>query len=400
MLSSGPGTLTLSNTSGLEFLDGSNGWSWMVFHGNLTDVNAALDRIVFQPDVGSTGWGYLAVYADDLGHSGGPAQQSDFYVELYIGEWNYPPGVSAPVQVYGTAGVPIRFSTAAGTEIRVSDPDAGDEPIAMSLQCDGGTLTFSEGDGEADSRMALEGSVSAINAALEGMLFRSAFQFSGWAYLHAYVNDLGHTGKSPSEPMASLFALLAAYDLGPGDVVYVDTGHYQLLRNTLITQNDSGVRIQGPPGDAVALVDRGNTASGCYAIELVNADNVTIDRLHVTGALYGIYAAGSSDSDGVTISNCTVFNNLDTGILLDVGNDAARISGNVVYGSRSEAWVDDSYDNQPNGIRARGNDSIITGNTVYDGAGTGISIRARVSQRTSAPAVRAATGSASVATPC
>ena len=65
--------------------------------------------------------------------------------------------------------------------------------------------------------------------------------------------DNANTGKSPDQPMASLFALLAAYDLGPGDVVYVDTGHYQLLRNTLITQNDSGVRIQGPPGDAVAL---------------------------------------------------------------------------------------------------------------------------------------------------
>ena len=33
-----------------------------------------------------------------------------------------------------------------------------------------------------------------------------------------------NSGKSPDQPMASLAALLAAYDLDPGDVVHVDTG--------------------------------------------------------------------------------------------------------------------------------------------------------------------------------
>ena len=142
-LSSGLGTLTLSSTSGLEFLDGSNGWSSMIFDGNLTDVNAALDGMVFQPDLGSSGTGYFWFYVDDLGHSGGPAQQGDFYVELDIGEWNSPPAVSAPDQVYTLAGVPIRFSAEANTDIRVSDRDAGDEPIEMSLECEWGTLTLS-----------------------------------------------------------------------------------------------------------------------------------------------------------------------------------------------------------------------------------------------------------------
>ena len=163
-LSSGLGTLTLSSTSGLEFLDGSNGWSSMIFDGNLTDVDAALDGMVFQPDLGFSGTGYFWFYVDDLGHSGGPAQQGDFYVELDIGEWNAA-AVSAPDQVYTLAGVPIRFSAEANMDIRVSDRDAGDEPIEMSLECEWGTLTlsttagltFTQGDGEADSWMAFEG---------------------------------------------------------------------------------------------------------------------------------------------------------------------------------------------------------------------------------------------------
>ncbi len=112
-------------------------------------------------------------------------------MELDIGEWNSPPAVSAPDQVYTLAGVPIRFSAEANTDIRVSDRDAGDEPIEMSLECEWGTLTlrttagltFTAGDGDADNWMAFEGSVSAINAALEGMFFQPASRVLGLGLL-------------------------------------------------------------------------------------------------------------------------------------------------------------------------------------------------------------------------
>ena len=46
--------------------------------------------------------------------------------------------------------------------------------------------------------------------------------------------------------MASLAALLAAYDLDPGDTIHVDTGNYALAGNIVITAQDSGVTITGP----------------------------------------------------------------------------------------------------------------------------------------------------------
>ena len=62
---------------------------------------------------------------------------------------------------------------------------------------------------------------------------------------HYYVNDNSTTndlfttavgndansGKSPDQPMASLNALIAAYDLDPGDVVHIDTGTYRVYEN-------------------------------------------------------------------------------------------------------------------------------------------------------------------------
>ncbi|HEY6563658.1 MAG TPA: right-handed parallel beta-helix repeat-containing protein, partial [Pirellulaceae bacterium] len=79
---------------------------------------------------------------------------------------------------------------------------------------------------------------------------------------HFYVNDasmvgdvfttaLGNnanTGRSSEQPLASIAALLAAYDLDPGDIIHVDAGTYTLTQNVAIGSQDSGVRIEGPSG--------------------------------------------------------------------------------------------------------------------------------------------------------
>ncbi len=67
----------------------------------------------------------------------------------------------------------------------------------------------------------------------------------------------------------------------------------------------SGITIRGfhDPADAtrVTVLDRANTQFN--AIELVNADDVTLDRLTIRNANYGVFANATSDSDRLTISN-------------------------------------------------------------------------------------------------
>lgn len=92
-------------------------------------------------------------------------------------------------------------------------------------------------------------------------------QTAGDQYSTAVGNN-ANSGTSPADPMASLNAVLNVYDLGPGDVVYVDVGTYALPANIRVTAQDSGVTIQGPVGGAAgqaAVFDRGNTASGAGA---------------------------------------------------------------------------------------------------------------------------------------
>ena len=58
------------------------------------------------------------------------------------------------------------------------------------------------------------------------------------------------------------------------DVIYLDSGNYTLLKNLVLGPQDSGVRIEGPTG-AAAVLNRANTATGSYVIQMNGATGVT-----------------------------------------------------------------------------------------------------------------------------
>ncbi len=168
--------------------------------------------------------------------------------------------------------------------------------------------------------------------------------------------------------MANLAALLAAYTFGPGDTIYVDNGSYNLLRDVVLSPQDSGVTIVGPSTGA-AVLDRGDTNPSIYTVELEGATNVTLDQLQITGGYDGVYASNTAGSTGLTINNSTISANNLYGVYLDSGNDHAILSGNTVFGipgSTSQGQSTDLY--------LASNDDTVSGNTVYQNAGTGIAV--------------------------
>lgn len=64
---------------------------------------------------------------------------------------------------------------------------------ALSLNGTNG-LSFSSGDGSADSTMLFTGTLENINQALNGMIYIPASNYSGSAILTINVNDQGNTG--------------------------------------------------------------------------------------------------------------------------------------------------------------------------------------------------------------
>ena len=176
--------------------------------------------------------------------------------------------------------------------------------------------------------------------------------------------DNDNSGKSPAAPMASLSALLTAYDLGPGDTVHVDTGTYALARDGVIEADDSGVRIEGPDS-AAAVLDRGNTNDDVYAVELRNADDVTLEHLSITGAYVGVYAGVDGDSDNLAITACDIYGLELAGVYLRDGNDDAVITGNSVHDTSYVPSGSGPYPS-PFGIRTDGDGATVVNNRVYD----------------------------------
>ena len=113
---------------------------------------------------------------------------------------------------------------------------------------------------------------------------------AGDVFTTAIGSDL-NDGKDPARPKATIVNVLANYDLGPGDIIHVDTGTYSLVGNIVIGPDDSGVTIEGP-SNAEAVIDRGPGGTNFAAFEINGADNVTLDHLRLTGGRHGVRAPG------------------------------------------------------------------------------------------------------------
>lgn len=70
------GDLTVTTTTGLTFTAGTNGSSEFTAEGTISELNAALGTLRYQPDPNFNGTDTFTLFVDDLGNSGGAARTS------------------------------------------------------------------------------------------------------------------------------------------------------------------------------------------------------------------------------------------------------------------------------------------------------------------------------------
>ncbi|HEV7535786.1 MAG TPA: Ig-like domain-containing protein, partial [Acidimicrobiia bacterium] len=97
-------------------------------------------------------------------------------VTVNVGAINDAPVVTGPAAVTTTPGTPAFFQSAFSNAIAFADPDVGSAPFAAYLVSTGAMtlgrttgLTFTNGDGTNDTAMNFTGTLTDVNAALDGL---------------------------------------------------------------------------------------------------------------------------------------------------------------------------------------------------------------------------------------
>ncbi|MEN0037764.1 MAG: putative Ig domain-containing protein [Cellvibrio sp.] len=102
-----------------------------------------------------------------------------------------------------TEDTALVFSAGNSNQIQISDVDAGSGNLEVTLSVTNGTLTlagitglsFTTGDGTADSTLVFTGTLANINTALATLTFNPTLNYNGAAVLSITTSDLGNTGS-------------------------------------------------------------------------------------------------------------------------------------------------------------------------------------------------------------
>lgn len=222
-LRSDNGTVTVRDTSGATVT--GNGSAEVAIRGTVGQITGNLSEVTYLPDTDFTGTDRLRLLIDDNGHTGiitnpfaGGSLQASKSISITVEPVNDPPSVSLPEDQTVAEDTPLAFGPETGNMIQVADPDAGENPVVVTISLDKGTLdlmteTEAVVTGTDTPELQLAGDIETINAALEGLVanlgetteaggnFTVAPHWTGTATLTVAVDDQGYTGAG--EPLSA-----------------------------------------------------------------------------------------------------------------------------------------------------------------------------------------------------
>lgn len=211
----GSGVLTAISGAGVS-VSGS-GTGSLVMQGAIADINAFISagKLAFTTASNATGSVTLNISIDDGGNSGidpgtsgtASSEAASTSVTLNVAAVNDAPVNAVPTaQLVQQDGVLV-FNDANGNRIAVSDIDIGSGAMQITLTATHGVLTlsstsgltFSVGSGSGVQTMTFSGSISAVNNALNGLIYTPVEGYSGSATLQIVSNDQGNTGSGGAQ---------------------------------------------------------------------------------------------------------------------------------------------------------------------------------------------------------
>ncbi|MBW4520762.1 MAG: pre-peptidase C-terminal domain-containing protein [Scytolyngbya sp. HA4215-MV1] len=249
-LSATSGVITLGSTAGLTFLTGDGTADKVLsFSGTLAEINAALNNLVYLGNPNFAGTDNILINVNDNGNTGGINLSDNKTIALTVSPVNDAPNLTVPGALSTTTATNLPISG-----ILVSDVDVVTTPFSFTIAASNGVLslgsttglTFSSGDGNQDPRMTFTGTLTAINNALNTLVYRSLPGFNGIETLTLTVNDNGNTGFGPN--LSNTRTIDITIGTNPGVPIYnfgaasfaVAEGNATNTNNTVIAITRSG----------------------------------------------------------------------------------------------------------------------------------------------------------------
>lgn len=274
-LSVNNGDLSLGGTSGLTFSagDGTDDAS-VTFTGTLVDINTALNGLNYNTtDLNFNGSDTLTITTDDLGNTGlGGAQTDADTVTITVNAVNDPPVNTVPGTQTVISDSTLTFSGA--NVISVSDIDAdASGGVQVSLSIGDGTLslsgttglTFTTGDGTADASMTFTGTTTAVNTALNGLVYTPPASTFGNQTLTVETSDQGNTGSGGTLTDTDTVTITVIPPRAPAVV------------GDSITQDTGGATIAEADGTVVYTVDV--TSNDLNGSAVIGGPNITVTTI-------------------------------------------------------------------------------------------------------------------------
>ena len=207
---SSDGTITLGDATGVAFTAGGDNQASMTFTGSLTDLNAALDGLIYRGDLDFHGSDTLTVTIDDLGETGitGATETASDTVDITVAAVNDTPAVTVPGGQTVNEETDLTISG-----ISVDDVDDDLNPNLerqVTLSVNHGTITLGDatvvtitGGGDGQASMTFTGTLTDLNTALDDLIYRGDLDFNGSDTLTVTIDDLGETGIAGATQTAS-----------------------------------------------------------------------------------------------------------------------------------------------------------------------------------------------------
>jgi hypothetical protein len=255
-LSVSNGTLTLGSTIGLIFTSGGNGSASFTVKGTVSNLNAALNGLNYQPTNGYAGPDSLAISVVD------PTDNKSGSTSVAITVSPFAPSITAPASASLNENGSLVFSGGNAISVIDANPGAVD---SLSLAVTHGTLTLSSTSGltftagaNGTASFTVSGTVSNLNADLSGLTYTPTASYSGSDTLAISVTDPGDSLSASKNVSLTINALAPPTVTAPASAT--------LLQNSSLVFSSAN-------GNAITVAD--SAAGG-------NSDSLTLSVTHGT----------------------------------------------------------------------------------------------------------------------